>query len=202
MKMLILPLAFVPVFAAGAELVDYHLKPAQGNRFTLEVTKTGFLSGKKHLLEFGKYEGRVRYDKATPARSEVQFDVQAGDIAVKDTWVSEKDRVKIRDYAVNDMLQSKTSPLIRFVSTAAEAAGDGVKLMGNLTVRGQTRPVVVMVKVKEAGDGFVIFEGESRFRMTIFGLKPPTAALGTIGTKDEMALTFLLRAVRESGTLP
>jgi polyisoprenoid-binding protein YceI len=197
MKMLILPLALVPVFAAGEELVDYHLKPAHGNGFTLEVTKTGFLSGKKHLLEFGRYEGRVRYDKTVPANSQVQFDVQAGDIVVKDTWVSEKDRIKIHDYAINDMLQSKTNPLIRFMSTGAEAAGDGVKLMGNLTVRGQTKPVVIMVKVKEAGDGFVIFEGQSRFRMTIFGLKPPTAALGTIGTKDEMVLTFLLRAVRE-----
>jgi polyisoprenoid-binding protein YceI len=196
MKPLLLALAFVGTVAAAGDPVPYNLKPRPENRFVLEVTKTGLMSGKKHLLEFGKYEGRIRFDSEVPVRSSVELEVKAGDVAVRDTWVSEKDRKKIHDYAVNDMLQSAMHPVIRFVSTSAESAGDAVKLRGDLTVRGQTKPVVVMVKLKESGDGFLVFEGQSSFRMTIFGLKPPTAALGTIGTKDEMLLTFLLRAER------
>jgi polyisoprenoid-binding protein YceI len=197
MKTLLLPLLLMPVLAASGELMEYRLRPEQGNRFVLEVTKTGFYSGRKHLLEFGKYEGKARIDKANPARSEVRFQVQAGDIAVADTWLSDKDRVKVHDYAVNDMLQSKSHPVIQFESTGVEVAGDVMKLTGNLTIRGQSRPVVVMVKQKDSGDGNLVFEGQSSFRMSIFGLKPPTAAFGIIGTKDLMDLKFLLKAVRE-----
>lgn len=197
MRNLYLPLAILPLFAAGGELKHYAVKPAAGSHMTLEVTKTGFYGGRKHLLEFGRYEGTVRFDRDAPAHSEVQFQVQAGDMAVKDTWISESDRVKIHDYAVNDMLQAKSHPVIRFASTGAEAAEGGLKFTGNLTIRGQSKPVTVLVRWKESGSDALEVEGESRFRMTIFGLKPPTAALGTIGTKDEMLLKFALRAVRE-----
>jgi len=35
-------------------------------------------------------------------------------------------------------------------------------------------------------------EGVSRIRLTDFGLKPPAAALGTIGTKNEMLFRFFV----------
>jgi hypothetical protein len=38
------------------------------------------------------------------------------------------------------------------------------------------------------------FTGSATVRITDFGLKPPSAALGVIGTKDEMTFSFVLRA--------
>ena len=40
----------------------------------------------------------------------------------------------------------------------------------------------------------VSIEGLARVRLTDFGLKPPTTALGAIGTRNEMAFHFVLTA--------
>ena len=36
------------------------------------------------------------------------------------------------------------------------------------------------------------FRGDARIRLTDYGLKPPTAALGLVGTKDDMDFNFVL----------
>jgi hypothetical protein len=46
----------------------------------------------------------------------------------------------------------------------------------------------------------LLLSGTATVRMTDYGLKPPTAALGTIGTKPEMAFAFTLVARRAKNT--
>jgi hypothetical protein len=41
-------------------------------------------------------------------------------------------------------------------------------------------------------------EGGATIKMTDYGLKPPAAALGTIGTKDEMRIEFRIRLKAQS----
>ena len=55
-----------------------------------------------------------------------------------------------------------------------------------------SRPATVGVALNTGSDTFPLIEGSSRVRLTDFGLKPPTAALGTIGTKNEMLFRFVL----------
>jgi polyisoprenoid-binding protein YceI len=69
---------------------------------------------------------------------------------------------------------------------------DQYAVSGALTIRGITRPVVVDVKMRKAGD--LRFDGRAVVKLSDYGLKPPTAVLGTIGTKDEMTLVFALSA--------
>jgi polyisoprenoid-binding protein YceI len=61
---------------------------------------------------------------------------------------------------------------------------------GNLTIRNITNPVTVAVVYK----GGETFEGSAKVRLTDYKLKPPSALLGAIGTKDEMTVTFRLKA--------
>ena len=42
--------------------------------------------------------------------------------------------------------------------------------------------------------GSLRFAGSTTFGMKAYGIKPPSALLGAIGTRDEMDLTFRLRA--------
>jgi len=61
---------------------------------------------------------------------------------------------------------------IVFKSTGAEAAGQGLwTLRGNLTMRGQTWPVTVQVKLKDGR-----YTGETTVKQTEFGIKPPGKA--------------------------
>lgn len=190
--------ALPPCLAAA--VVEYRLVPAPGMSLELKVQKTGLMRGRFHTFDFPRFQGSVRYDVETPSRSSVELEVELGSMQLLDTWVSEKDHKKILEYARTDMLAVSQYPRIRFVSTsAAPAAEDWMRVSGNLTIRAVTKQVEVRVKVKERGDGFQIFEGKSVFPMTAFGLKPPSAALGMIGTKDEMELTFVVRAERVPG---
>ena len=57
-----------------------------------------------------------------------------------------------------------------------------------LTVRDRSRAVVVAVMKT----GNQSYRGSAKIRLTDFGLKPPSAALGLVGTKDEMTFAFVL----------
>lgn len=181
----------IPLLAQAAG--EFEIAPAEGNRFRLTVTKTGLFSGKKHLFDFGMYQGLIRYDQNDLTKSSVQIEVVAKSFTLRDEWVSEKDRRKIADFTNKEMLDTGRYPAIRFVSVSAEATGERIRVNGNLTIQTITKPVVVWVRPRGSAAEGIVFEGQARFRMTEFGLKPPTAALGAIGTKDEVELFFTLK---------
>ncbi len=143
------------------------------------------MAGKKHHLLFRQYEGIVSQNPA----SQVTFTVQAASLVCEDDWVKPKDREKITRYALHDLLQSNKYPVLRYESTSVQANGDAYAISGNLTVKDQTRPVAVHV-VRTVNGGRTIWTGGATIRLTDFHLKPPTAALGAIGTEDEMHLLF------------
>ena len=150
------------------------------------VEKTGLLSGKKHVLAWEKFDGKF---SVSPARAE--FVVEAGSMKVLDDWIGDGKKEDVRKEALGkDVLDVAKFPQIRFVSTGVTGDTAGAfQVAGNLTVRGITKPATLAVK--RTGTGY---EGETRFMMSAFGIKPPKAALGAIGTKDEMTIRFVVGA--------
>jgi polyisoprenoid-binding protein YceI len=186
---------FVPAFIAALALMaqprNLRVAPAPGSRFALEVEKTGLLKGKKHLFLFERYSGVLAMDVQYPERSKIELDIESRSAVLKDDWVSDKDVKKILDVTQMDMLDSAKYPKLHFVSTAVTAAPNGhFTVVGNLTIRNITNPVTVAV-VSKGGE---VFEGTAKVKLTDFKLKPPSAAFGTIGTKDEMTVMFTLKA--------
>ncbi|MBI4348630.1 MAG: YceI family protein [Elusimicrobia bacterium] len=62
---------------------------------------------------------------------------------------------------------------------------------GALTVAGVTRERTVRAALRETATGLTL-EGEHALKMTDFGVKPPTALLGTVRAKDEIVVKFTL----------
>ncbi|MCC6860310.1 MAG: YceI family protein [Bryobacterales bacterium] len=171
----------------------YEIRPAGGSRFALQVEKTGLMSGRKHLFLFERYHGAVFYDAASPEHSRVELTVEAASAVCRDTWVSEKDLKKIQEYALHDMLAAEKYPELRFISTGVKRKdGKSFEVEGDLTIRGIARPVNISVTAEEGADGLAAVSGRAIVRMKDYGLKPPRAALGTIGTKNEMTVEFRL----------
>ncbi|MEP6535167.1 MAG: YceI family protein [Bryobacteraceae bacterium] len=164
------------------------LLPSPANRFTLEVEKTGLLRGKTHLFQFGKYRGSLDYNEQKPELSKVHFEIESKSLVCLDTWVSDKDKVKIVRTALDDMLAADKYPTISFVSKHVALKAPGAfEVSGSLSIRGVIQNVTV--SVTRAGDAF---DGTAVVNMKDFGLKPPTAALGAIGTKELMTVKFHL----------
>ena len=162
-----------------------HLTPNPESEISLEVKKTGLMAGKQHHLVFSQYEGTVSQQP-----SQVVFTVQAGSLICKDDWVKPKDKEKITRYAIDDLLEAQKYPTLRYRSTAVQQTSDGYTITGDLTIKDETRPVTV--KVARKMNGRAMWTGEAIIRLTDFNLKPPTAALGAVGTEDAMQFLFHL----------
>jgi hypothetical protein len=147
--------------------------PGPESYIRLEVFKTGFMKGKKHLFEFPAYRGAAQRN---PNRYQISLDARR--MVCKDEWLKPGDLRKVAEFAVKDMLDAEHNPEITYDSQT-----------GLLAIRGRTAPVSVAYKEIDSD----VFEGSSTVDMRLFGLKPPTAALGAIGTDPWMKLNFRIK---------
>jgi len=107
-------------------------------------TSTGFKV--RHLMvsnvkgTFGKVQGVVNIDDRDITRSSVSVTVDTASI---DTGVAKRDA----DLRSANFLEVAKFPTMTFVSTkVAKSGADGLKVTGNLTLHGVTRPVVLDVE--------------------------------------------------------
>ncbi len=193
MRILILPWLAVSLCAQTAL---YEIKPGPDSHFALEIYKTGLMSGKKHLLLFERFAGALNYNATAPEASRLDLNVESASFAVKDDWVSASQAKSIREEAAGkNGLEVIKHPQIRFVASSIAKAGDAFTVQGMLTIRGVDKPVTVTVSLKpEPAGGALRFEGKAEVKLKDYGIKPPTAALGAVGTKNEMAVSFSLIA--------
>jgi polyisoprenoid-binding protein YceI len=178
------------VFLAAASCVcvqgmsaQQHNIDTQKSTLTIHVGKTGVFSGLGH-----EHEVRAPIHSGTAdtgSHPAVEIRVDARELRVIDKDASEKDRAEVQKTMVGpEVLDSEHHPEIVFKSTAAEPAGQGRwKLRGNLTMRGQTRPVTVQVTLKDFH-----YTGETTVKQTDFGIKPPGKA--GVRAKDEVKIDF------------
>ena len=182
------------------EVILYSISPSAESTLTLEVFKTGLMTGKKHLLFFEQYEGEIEYHPQRVEDSKVRFTVQARSVTCKDTWVKPEDRKKIVDAAINDMMAASQYPQLAFASSAIATKSKGLyEIQGDLTVRGISKPIVFQVAVKPVGgDRRLEIDGDAHISHKDYGLKPLSRFGGLIGTKDQMLLRFLVWAEKKA----
>lgn len=99
------------------------------------------------------------------------------------------------DKLMAEALKAKAHPEIRFEMTAAtprNADGNAFVLetRGKLTIAGVTRDVAFDVQGSHNADGRYTLVGQAPIRMSEYGIKPPTAMMGTIKTGDDVKVTF------------
>jgi len=175
------------------ELPRYEIRPSNESTLALEVFKTGFLTGKRHIFFFEKYSGEVLYAPTAPEKSSARVSIESRSITCKDTWVKPNQKKHILSVALNDMLAADQFSQVTFASKSLrKKSSSQFEVMGDLTIRGTTRPVTLQVALKAIGNQRLELDGDGEIRMKEYGLKPPSAMLGLVGTKDRMQLRFLV----------
>jgi polyisoprenoid-binding protein YceI len=181
------------VFVAAASLAcmlgvsaQQHNIDAQKSTLTIHVGKTGVFSGLGH-----EHEVRAPIHSGTAdtgAHPAVEVHVDARALRVIDKETSEQERAEVQKTMLGpEVLDSEGHQEIAFKSAGAEAGGEGRwTLHGNLTLRGQTRPVTVKVTLKDGR-----YTGEATVKLTDFGIKPPGKA--GVRAKDEVKIEFDVR---------
>ena len=158
----------------------------QKSTLTIHVGKTGAFSalGHEHEIHAPIHSGTAEIG-AHPA---VEIHVNARELRVTDKDAAEKERAEVQKTMLGpEVLDSDAHQEIVFKSTAAESVGQGQwTLRGNLTLRGQTRPVKVQVTLKDGR-----YTGEATVKQTDFGITPPGKA--GVRAKDEVKIEFDVR---------
>ena len=106
------------------------------------------------------------------------------------------------DKLMAEALKAKQHPEIRFELTSAtpksaDARAFVLETKGKLTIAGVTRDVAFDVQGSRNADGKYTLVGQAPIRMTQYGIKPPTAMMGTIQTGDDVKVTFRWVVERE-----
>lgn len=167
--------------AASGSTASYAVRETFLGR-NLNVTAVGTTAGVK---------GEIILDGGVIQPSTVQ--VELG------TLKSDEDR---RDNQVRKALDTTTHPYATFQITGAEGnpvLKDGqetaLKLQGNMTIKGTTKPLTFDTKATLKGDTLTL-TADSTFAMTTFGVNPPNMA-GFVAVVDEVKLTVNFTGKRQ-----
>jgi polyisoprenoid-binding protein YceI len=168
--------------------------PAQ-EIWQIDSSHSGAQFSVRHMMvttvrgQFGAVKGTVKWDAANPAKSSVEAVIDASTI---DTGHAKRDA----DLKGADFFEVDKYPTIQFKSTKVEPAGSGrLKVTGDLTMRGVTRPVVfdvegLMPPVKTPNGLKSGATGTARISRKEWGLTWNRAIeAGGVAVSDEVAIT-------------
>ncbi len=122
----------------------------------------------------------------------------AFDVAIKTGSIDTRNGNRDGHLKGDEFFDASKHHHINFKSTSAEQTSDGLKVLGDLTLRGVTKPVTVNMKVwpgKETSQGFKAgFEGTFTIKRTDYGMD---AYVANGGLGDEVTITVACEGKRK-----
>lgn len=175
---------------ARAELQPYAIDP---EHFSI-LFAADHIGYKQQLGMFLDGSGSFLFDETTNELADLVVEIDAKSVFTNH-------QARDNHLRSGDFLDAEAHPLIRFVMTEAEPLSDSHgTITGDLTIRGETRPVTLDVRLNKIGpypwgSNYVVgVSADTVIRRSEFG---STYALegGLVG--DEIALTFEIEAIRQ-----
>lgn len=147
---------------------------------------------------FTKFTGSIVYDPAKPAEAKVNAEIDASSINTR----NEKRDGHLK---TEDFFWAEKHPTLTFESSKVTAAGEGkLKVEGNLTMRGVTKPVVLDVTYLGAGEtgngeSRAGFEAVTKVNRKDFGINwNRTLDQGGVMLGDDVEIRIDIEAVHKS----
>lgn len=171
---------------------------AAGSRFEVTTGKAGLLSfaGHAHVIRARAVEGKIVYGPEALAQSRVEITVPTESLEV----LTPPDTQEIRKVTAamrRDVLAVERFRTITFVSRRITATDSGVRIVGALTMVGNTVEVPVDVRLQVRQD---TIHARAHFvvQQTAFGIKPYRGGPGgTVRVADRITFDIAVVAVRE-----
>ncbi|MCI0387490.1 MAG: YceI family protein [Acidobacteria bacterium] len=193
------------VFAFGQSRTrTYTIVPSESN-FWVFVGKSGLFSALAHDHEIGvkSFNGRVVIPEAGTSAGasggSLEMEVDAPSLVVLDKKPSEEDKKKIFNSMHNEVLESAKFQKITFKSVSVgevkQTGNDTYSFVvnGDLTLHGVTKQIAVPVAATITPQQLRA-TGKYTLKQTDYGIKPYSAAGGTIKVKNEVVVNFSIVA--------
>lgn len=196
-------LALVVAGSAAAETFAVDPKKSE---LVVRTFKAGVAKGlaHDHLVVARDVEGELSWDPKAPEATKVSVTVKVASLLADDPAMrrrfrvegelSEKDRQKVTASMLDEgQLDAARFPTIAFESTGAEQRAEGLVVSGRFTMHGVTKPLSLPVKISSR-DGAVVGVTSFKLLTSDYGIKPYSAALGTVKNQDQVELVIRLVA--------
>jgi polyisoprenoid-binding protein YceI len=186
MKRIVITAIALAVFLAGVAAAD-RFTPTKGAFVRIEGTSTLH----EWKMESTAINGQITAPPIAQWTSGAPVD---GDATVAIPVTSLKSEHAKMDKIMADALKAAKNPNIKYELTSAVVAQPGATFLldtrGKLTIAGVTRDVEMKVSGIRDSAGTYFLTGQVPIRMTDYGIKPPTAMMGTIKTGNDVKVTF------------
>ncbi len=186
----------IPLVAAAQsparDSVVYDLAPA--SRLVVRTGKAGLFgfAGHEHLIQAREFSGRIVYFPDQPTSSQVTVSIATERLEV----LTPPDTAEIRKVTATlreDVLDVAQYPEITLTSQSVEPAGDTIRVRAALTMKGQTRTVPLVVRVR-IGPDTLRATATFTVRQSDYGIRPYRGGPGgTVRVAD--VVTFDIEAI-------
>jgi polyisoprenoid-binding protein YceI len=163
------------------------------SKFTVQAFAEGLFSAFGHdpVILIREFHGEVQFNPETFENASLKITVDANSLSVS----NEKDRLDIERTMRDEVLETRKYQEIVFSSSnisVNKLAGERcrVRIIGDLTLHGVTQKNLwISAEAIVSGDSLRA-QGEFSLKQTDFGIKPYSAAGGTIKLKNELKFSF------------
>lgn len=180
---------------AKTDVVRYRLVADQ-SAFTVQAFAEGLFSAFGHdpVLAIKDFAGEAQFVPGSFESASLKITIKADSIVLSNE-VKEKDRQEIEQTMRDQVLEIAKYPEIVFVSSniSVSRLAEGryrARIIGDLTLHGVTlKNLWISAETIATGDSLRA-QGEFSLKQTDFGIKPFSAAGGTIKLKNELKFTY------------
>ena len=185
----------IPETAASTGVVTYRLVPEE-SRFTVQAFAEGLFSAFGHdpVIQIRDFIGEVHFVPGSFDNASLKITVDPNSLAVSDD-VKEKDRLEIEQTMRNEVLETSKYSEIVFTSSniSVNRLAQGrcsARVIGELTLHGVTQKNIWISAEATISEDRLQAKGEFSLKQSDFGIKPYSAAGGTIKLKNELKFFF------------
>lgn len=161
-----------PVFSAPIEAKQSEVK-ATFKQFNVPVGGN-----------FTKFSGDVQFDPAQPANTKATLNVETASYDLGDPEYN-------KEVAGKDWFDSKNHPKAIFVISGVSGTGSNLQAIGDLTIRGITKPLKFPVKIQTA-NGKHTFTGKTQIKRLDYKVGADGEWGDTSLVADEVVIDFKL----------
>jgi len=157
-----------------------------------------------HVIHASKLTGKLNWNPTDDTRRHLNVTATVADFLPDadslrtkvglPLTLKEKDRATILGHILDEgQLWVAKHNTISFASTSIKGTLEGdsgtVDLKGNLTIRGEQRPIALKIQLEQQGEK-IRAKGKLRILQSNFGYKPYSALFGTLKVKDEVDIVL------------
>ena len=177
------------------ETATYRVVAAE-SRFTVQAFAEGLFSAFGHdpVIHIRDFTGEVRFVAGSFEKASLKVTVDPNSLAVSNE-VKEKDRLEIEEIMKREVLETSRLKEIVFTSSniTVNKMAQGrcrVRIIGELMLHGVTQKNLWISAEATVTDDSLRANGDFSLKQSDFGIRPYSAAGGTIKLKNELKFLF------------